>query len=87
MAKDTPATEAATEPKETKAEAFTRIVNKRLANALQAIRLLEPLANKTNYEFTADQVSRLEKHLIDAVKHVHDVYAGEVKGTEAGPLI
>lgn len=54
------AAEAADAPaKETKSEAFTRIAQRRMSNALTAIKTLEGLASTTNYEYTEEQYTKM----------------------------
>lgn len=44
-------------PRETKSEKFERIAERRVNEALRALRLLGNLADRRNYEYTDDQVS------------------------------
>jgi hypothetical protein len=67
---------------ETKAQAFKRIGEPRINNALTAIGRLESLANKTTYEYTTDQVKIITDNLTNAVQRVTDAFAG--KSVSAG---
>ena len=44
---------------ETKAQKFSRLGNTRLAKAMDAIANMRGLANKTNYEYSEEQVKKL----------------------------
>ena len=64
---------------ETKEQAFARIAVRRVNNAVAAIRMLEPLANKANYEFTDEQVKKITGALVEATNTVHNVFHGIAK--------
>lgn len=46
---------------------FVRLANKRVSNALRAIRLIGNLSNRSNYEYTDDSVAKILKALSDEV--------------------
>jgi hypothetical protein len=57
---ETQALEAdAPQPEETKGQAFVRIAERRTGNAMNAIRLLEGLTNKANYDYTPEHWSAI----------------------------
>ena len=68
---------AADAPKATegKDKAFSRIVSRRMSNALSAIKLMESNANKANYIYTDDQVARMIAALYNQVSELEAVYA------------
>jgi hypothetical protein len=53
---------------ETKAEKFSRIATARLRRTIKALEVLENCANTATYEYTQEQVDRIEQHLTEAVK-------------------
>ena len=67
----------------TKAEKFVDLGKSRTTKAIAAIGLLEPLANKAAYEFTAEQADKIVTALEGAVAEVKARFAG-VKKTVAG---
>jgi len=53
---------------ETKAERFKRLGSSYATKALHRIRLVGSLSNKVNYEYTPEQVEKIEKALYNAVE-------------------
>ena len=51
---------------ESKADAFKRLGRKRVNAALDRIRLIGNLANRSSYEFTDEQVDAIENALVSA---------------------
>ncbi len=48
-------------------EKFVRLANKRIPNALKAIQLVGNLSNKSNYDYTEEDVRKILKALQDEV--------------------
>lgn len=44
---------------------FVRLANKRVSNALKAIQLIGNLANKSNYDYTDEDVQKIFRALSD----------------------
>ncbi len=62
-------------PVETKSERFTRVINYRLGVAIERLRLMGQMfdgATASNYEFTAEQVDKLESILGDELDSIVD---------------
>lgn len=57
-------------PVETKADKFRRLAVSRTGKAIAAVKNLIPLSNKSNYEFSAEQVKRICGALADAIGDV-----------------
>lgn len=57
-------------PGEGRREKFIRLANRRVNRALDDLRLIGNLANRTHYEFTEDDVRKIIKYLEDEVKNV-----------------
>ena len=68
---------------ETKAEKFARVVPKRVDQALHRIRLIGHCANRSNYEFTPEQVEKMIKALSVAVVELSNKFNSR-KRTEPG---
>lgn len=62
---------------ETKAQAFKRIGEPRINNAVTAIDRLVALANKGTYEYTSDQAKVITDALTSSVERVKDAFAGK----------
>lgn len=58
---------------ETKAETFQRLANKRVNNALDKIRLIGNLSS-ANYEYTEEQVNKIEDALRMATDRIMDKF-------------
>ncbi len=65
--------------KETKAQRFERIAERRVNETLRALRLLGNLADRRNYEYTAEQVSML----LAAIDHEYRALRGRFKTESA----
>ena len=57
-----------TKTKQSKAEAFRKIAEKRTTRALDSLRLLGQCANRRSYEYTDDQVKRIFTEIRRAVR-------------------
>lgn len=57
----------ATKPDETNAQKFVRLAELRVGNAIESIRKIALLGNKSQYEYTDDQVTAIELALKDNV--------------------
>lgn len=64
-----PATEPVVEG-ESKADTFRRLAPLRVNNALDKIRIVGNLSNRANYEFTDEQVNKIEAALNEAVAQI-----------------
>lgn len=73
-------TTAAAPAKETKAQKFARLAPPRIQNALDKIALIGNLSSKSGYEYTPEQVAKMEKALTDAVKRAMAGFAPDAKG-------
>lgn len=62
---------------EEKAKRFTALGTKRINNAVKAIRLLAPLANKSQYAYTPEQIGKIDTALVEAVTSVRNAFAGQ----------
>lgn len=62
---------------ETKAQAFKRLGEPRINNAVTAIDRLISLANKNAYEYTSDQAKTINDALSAATDRVSDAFAGK----------
>jgi hypothetical protein len=61
-------TPKADKPDETPRERFVRIVELRTGNAIESIRKLAPLGNKSQYEYDESDIEKIEGALTAAVK-------------------
>lgn len=68
-------------PDETKAERFKRLANKRVPRAAQMLTVIRNLANKSHYEYTPEQATRICDYLANQVKALVDSFksAGQEK--------
>lgn len=64
-----------TKPKEAKDVAFKRIAERRVGNALAAIKLIGSLANTNNYEYSEDQVKKILTALESEVVNLQKRFA------------
>lgn len=62
-------------PKEAKDVAFKRIAERRVGNALAAIKLIGSLANTNNYEYSEDQVKKILTALESEVVNLQKRFA------------
>jgi len=61
---------------ETKREAFVRLAEARTGRAIQAIGRLAPLSNRSQYEYTKDDVATIEHALTSMVERTVDALEG-----------
>lgn len=54
-------------PKESKSELFIRLATKRVSSVLKALRILGNCSNRSNYEYTSEQVDSLNVSLTNAL--------------------
>lgn len=73
--------ESVVDPNETKADKFVRLAKARTTKALKAIAQLENLAG-SNYEYTAEQVTKIVGALDDAINKVTVKLNGSSKKEE-----
>lgn len=59
---------------ESKAEKFARLANSRVTIALKRIKLLSALSNRSQYEYTEEQVNKIFDALADALAAVRKKY-------------
>lgn len=64
---------------ESKAQTFQRLAPLRVNNALNKIRIVGNLANTANYEFTDEQVNRIEAALYESVQQIMRQFRKEKK--------
>jgi hypothetical protein len=64
-----------TKENETKREKFVRLAESRVENALRNINLIGNLANKSNYEYTQDDVDKILKALRSAVSNLEKTFS------------
>lgn len=60
-----------------KRERFTKVASNRVQNVLHYLDLLKNCANKSNYEYTQDDVDKMFSEISKALKDVKAVYANE----------
>lgn len=65
--------------KETKKQRFDRIATARRDKLLDSLRLLENCANKSNYEYSADDIDAIFEPLENAIRNVKERFTGESK--------
>ena len=65
---------AAAATTETKAEKFSRLGSMRATKAINAMRGLQKLANRNNYEYTPEQVEKLVGALKTEVEAVYNAF-------------
>lgn len=65
--------------KETKKQRFDRIATARRDKMLDSLRLLENCANKSNYEYSADDIDAIFEPLENAIRSVKERFTGESK--------
>ena len=56
-------------------EKFAELATKRVNKALKDIKLIGNLSNRSNYQYTDDQVKKIMKALKDAVRDCENRYA------------
>jgi hypothetical protein len=62
---------------------FVQIAEKRTSNALQAIRIIGNLSNKSNYEYTETDIKRITKALEQEIKDLRTRF--ETSGAKSRP--
>jgi hypothetical protein len=62
---------------------FVQIAEKRTSNALQAIRIIGNLSNKSNYEYTETDIRRITKALEQEIKDLRTRF--ETSGAKSRP--
>lgn len=62
--------EGAIPENESKAQTFQRLAPLRVNNALNKIRIVGNLSNTANYEFTPEQVDRIEAALCESIAQI-----------------
>ena len=60
-----------------KRERFTKVASNRVQNVLHYLDLLKNCANKSNYEYTQEDVDKMFSEITKALKDVKAVYANE----------
>ena len=65
---------------ETKGEKFKRLASGRVGIALEKIGQLENLANKAQYDFTAEQVDKIFNTIGDELDRVSAIYKAALEG-------
>ena len=58
---------------------FKEIGERRVSRAIEAIRLVGNLANRSNYDYTEDDVKQLTRALQDALQNVKAKFADNTK--------
>lgn len=71
---------------ETKKERFARISNARKTKILDTIRLLENCANKSNYEYTNDEIETIFDELSSALETVKSKFTADTKSKRINML-
>ena len=66
---------------ETKREKFVRLAEKRTEAVLNGIRLIGNLSNTSNYEYSAEDVSKIVKSLKNAVSDLEHAFSLSNKNT------
>lgn len=61
----------------TKRERFTKVASNRVQNVLHYLDLLKNCANKSNYEYTQEDVDKMFSEITKTLKDVKAVYANE----------
>ena len=62
-----------------KRQNFVKYCNIRLGNAVKAIELLGNLANKRAYDYSKDDVTKINKHLNDAIREMKVQFEAKTK--------
>ena len=60
-------------------EKFKEIGEKRVTKAVEAIRLVGNLANKSNYDYTEEDVKQLTRALQDALQNIKAKFSDSTK--------
>ena len=67
---------------ETDREKFVRLANKRVTNAINAIRIVGNLSNRSNYSYTEADVEKIFKTLNNELRSCRQRFSGDKEGTE-----
>jgi ABC-type Fe3+-hydroxamate transport system substrate-binding protein len=65
-----------------KRDKFIELAKSRVNRAINMIRLISNLANKSHYDYTSEQAKKIIKALNDEVKSVEAKFASKKRGTE-----
>ena len=60
---------------------FAELASKRVNRATQSIRTIGNLSNKSNYEWTEDDVKKIIRELRKAVREVEQRFLGDTNGS------
>lgn len=71
-------------PGETKAQRFERIAERRVNEALRALRLLGNLSDRRNYVYTEDQVALILRAIDDASRRLKSKFKAETANDRRG---
>lgn len=80
MSKEPTAEEKAAARKAEKAAKFVELAQKRVNKALDAIAMIEGLANRNNYEYTAEQAEKIGAALNNQVSKLGTKFAAALEG-------
>ena len=70
--KNTPA--PAAKPTKDKAGKFVELAQKRTTKAINAMRSIRGLSNRSNYEYTAEQTAKIVAALKSELEQIHDAF-------------
>jgi len=65
-----------------KRDKFIELAKSRVNRAINMIRLISNLANKSHYDYTPEQTKKIIKALSDEVRSVEAKFASKKRGTE-----
>lgn len=63
---------------ESKADSFSRLANQRLSKAVERMRMIPRLSNKSLYDYTPEQVEALIEALTTEVNDIETAFSGQV---------
>ena len=66
---------------EQREEKFIKLAEKRVRNALNALRLVKNLANKSNYSYTDKHANQISRALLQEVQSVREAFRSGNKKT------
>lgn len=72
------------DPNETKRAKFERVAGGRVSNAIDKINLISKAANAQTYDFTKEDVSKIEDALREACKGVVESFDRALSGQKTG---
>ncbi len=67
---------------ETRRERFVRLANSRVTRLLKDLQLVGNLANRSNYDYTVDDVERMFRAIAEATKEARARFDAESKTKE-----